>query len=327
MTRSATYLLFVVMCLVWGLTWIAIKTGITAVPPLFFAGTRFVAAGVLLLAWERFAEGRRPASAPPRAGSLRTVRREDWRAMLVASLLVIAATYSLLFWGMQHVASGLSAVLNLALMPVGLFAIGLAYGEERFSLRRLVAIVIGIVGLAVLFRPESGGRDGGELLGMAAIIGGSLAYCWGSVLSRPLLRIYSPEFVSGSTCLVGGTVLIGLALAIEPIGRDTLAAFAAPAVLASWLFLVLFGSLAAFTIYMRLVRDWGATQAGLYAFVSPAIAVAVGVFISGERVRATELLGMLIMLAATWFALSRPTAEHAEKALLAVPVGKARRNF
>src|SRR5882724_2536795 len=99
MSRSTTYLLFVVMCLVWGLTWIAIKTGIAVVPPLFFAGTRFVAAGVLLLAWERFAE-RRAGSAPPRAGSLRAVRREDWPAMLVASLLVIAATYSLIFWGM-----------------------------------------------------------------------------------------------------------------------------------------------------------------------------------------------------------------------------------
>ena len=78
---------------------------------------------------------------------------------------------------------------------------------------------------------------------------------------------------------------------------------------------------------MRLVRDWGATQAGLYAFVSPAIAVAVGVFISGERVRATELLGMLIMLAATWFALSRPAVERPENPVLAVPVGKARRDF
>jgi drug/metabolite transporter (DMT)-like permease len=318
MTRSTTYLLFAIMCLVWGLTWIAIKTGIATIPPLFFAGTRFIAAGILLLAWERFT-GHRDATATPRAGALRAVRRADWQAMFLASLLVIAATYSLLFWGMQHVASGLSAVLNLALMPVGLFAIGLAYGEERFSVRRLIAIAIGIVGLAVLFRPESGGRDSGELWGMAAIIGGTLAYCWGSVLSRPLLRIYSPELVSGATCLVGGIVLIGLALAIEPIGRDTLAAFAAPAVIASWLFLVLFGSLAAFTIYLRLVRDWGASQAGLYAFVSPAIAVAVGVLISGERVRATELLGMLIMLAATWFALSRPTAS-----LAATPRPKSR---
>jgi drug/metabolite transporter (DMT)-like permease len=298
------------MCLVWGLTWIAIKTGIAAVPPLFFAGTRFVAAGILLLAWERFADPRR-ASAPPKPRAMRTVRREDWRPMLVASLLVIAATYSLLFWGMQHVTSGLSAVLNLALMPVGLFAIGLAYGEERFTLRRLIAIAVGIVGLAVLFRPESGGRDSGELWGMAAIIGGTLAYCWGSVLSRPLLRVYSPELVSGATCLIGGIVLVGFALAVEPIGRGTLAGFVVPAVAASWLFLVLFGSLGAFTIYMRLVRDWGATQAGLYAFVSPAIAVAVGVAVSGERVRATELLGMLIMLAATWFALSRPAAEKA----------------
>ena len=81
----------------------------------------------------------------------------------------------------------------------------------------------------------------------------------------------------------------------------------APPVFAGWLFLVVFGSLVAFTIYLRLVRDWGASRAGLYAFVSPAIAVATGVLVSGERLRPSELVGMAIMLLATWFALSRPT--------------------
>ena len=120
-------LLFAAMSLVWGLTWIAIKTGVTAIPPLFFAGTRFIAAGLLLLAWERIV-----GNGDAGAGS--GVRREDWPKLLVATLLMIVATYTLLFWGTAHVASGLASVINLALTPVALFGIGLAY--PRGALQR-----------------------------------------------------------------------------------------------------------------------------------------------------------------------------------------------
>jgi len=295
MTRGTGTMLFIVMCLIWGLTWLAIKTGVERVPPLFFAGTRFAVAGAILFAWG-YAAGDCPA-----------ISRADWRAFLLASLLLIVGTYSLLFWGMQLVPSGLAAVINLSLTPTALLALGLAYGEERFSLRQTSAVLLGIVGLVVLFRPGGGGSNGGaEPWGIGAIVGGTVAYAWGSVLSRPLLRRYSPIFVSAVTCLLGGAILIAAALILEPIGGDTLLAFAAPAVLASWLFLVLIGSLVAFTIYLRLVRDWGTARAGLYAFVSPAIAVLVGIVVSGERPRASDFLGMAIMLAATWFALGRP---------------------
>jgi drug/metabolite transporter (DMT)-like permease len=305
MKRSTAYTLFLVMCAVWGLTWIAIKIGVASIPPLLFAGTRFTVAGIILLAWQALA-------ARGQAASLR-IRRSDWGGMLIVSLLVIVGTYSLLFWGMRNVASGLAAVLNLAFMPIALFAIGLAYGEERFTTRQLVAVALGGVGLIVLFRPaSSAGRGSGELAGMAAILGGTLAYCWGSVLSRKLLRAYAPVLVSGVTCLAGGLMLLALSAAIEPIDAPILSAFLSPAIAASWLFLVVFGSLGAFTIYLRLVRDWGTAKAGMYAFVSPAIAVLVGIFLSGEAARASDFLGMGLMLAATWFALGpAPSTEPA----------------
>src|SRR5258708_16026280 len=201
MKRSPAYPLFLVMCVVWGVTWIAIKIGVASIPPLLFAGTRFTVAGAILLAWQAVAAHRRAAPLQ--------IRRGDWRGMLIVSLLVIVATYSLLFWGMRHVASGLAAVLNLAFMPIALFAIGLAYGEERFTTRQLVAVALGIVGLVLLFRPaSSAGRDGGELWGMAAILGGTLAYCWGSLLTRKLLRAYPPLLCSGVTCLPAGLLLL-----------------------------------------------------------------------------------------------------------------------
>lgn len=293
MTPSKLQALFAAMCLIWGLTWIAIKIGIAAVPPLFFAGTRFAAAGALLLLWLRL------------SGASIRLRRRDVGPLALSAALVIVGTYSLLFWGMQHVSSGLSAIINLALMPVMLYGLGLAYGEERASMRQTAAITLGIAGLALLFGPKATAGDMPGLLGIAAIVLGTFAYCWGSVLSRPILRVHSPLLVSAVTTLGGGFALIALSLLLEPVA---VAGFADPAVIASWLFLVLFGSLLAFTFYMRLLRDWGAARAGMYAFVSPVIAVAVGALWFGERVGTIDLAGMAMMLAATWLALTRRAA-------------------
>jgi drug/metabolite transporter (DMT)-like permease len=296
-------LLFVAMCAIWGMTWIAIKTGVEAVPPVFFAGSRFVAAGLLMLAWCRLRGG--PIALPVR----------DWPRQVLLAVLMIAATYGFLFWGMQHVASGLSAVLNLALIPIALLAIGLAYGAERYSHRRAASVALGVLGLIVLFEPAGAARsDPLEPWGMAAIVVGTLAYCWGSVLSRPLVQAHGVVLISGLATLIGGTLLVALGLAIEPLNRDLMAAYVRPEVLAAWLFLVLFGSLVAFTIYLRLLRDWGPLAAGMYAFVSPVIAVGLGSLIFAEAFGPVEALGSLLMLGAARLALSRTATTSAATA-------------
>lgn len=297
MTRF--HVLFALMCLVWGLTWIAIKTGVGAVPPFFFAGLRLVTAGSLLLgfAWSR-------GSPPSLGGSpLRTFS---------SGVLVNTVTYGGLFWGLQYVPSGVSAVLNLSLVPVGLFAIGLVAREETFSPRKLSAIVFGVAGLGVLFAPKLTVEEGSlELSGMIAIVSGTLAYCFGSILSRPLLRRLDAVRLGGMQGVVGGLGLVGLALAFEPVNGGTLSALFAPPVLASFAFLVLGGSVTAFTVYLTLLRDWGPARAGLYAFVSPVIAVAVGVAFFAEPLGIYEIAGSTVMLGAAMLAL-RERASSAE---------------
>lgn len=289
------------MCLIWGLTWITAKIGVAAIPPLLFAGSRLIAAGLLMGMWL----GATGAALLP--------RRADWGRFFTVALIINALTYSLLFWAMQHVASGLAAIINLSLMPVSLFAIGMLYREERFSLRQFGATALGVGGLLLLLGPKALGAEFG-LLGEAAIVGATLAYAWGSVMSRPLLRGYSPLLLSAVTSFIGGIVLVFLSFTVERVPFQDVADNLTAAVIASWLFLMLFGSLAAFTIYLRLVRDWGAAKAGMYAFVSPAIAVAIGSGFFGERFGASELAGMAVMLAATWLALA-PQSARQERSL------------
>lgn len=232
--------------------------------------------------------------------------RSDWPRLAVVTLLMIVATYALLFWGAQFVSTGLTAVLDLALTPIALFGLGILLREERFSRLRALGLALGIVGLLVLFGPKAmPGAGAGALwfAGGAAIIASALTYALGSVLARPLLQRHPAVLVSGLTTFGGGAVLVVGALAFEPGARAALSLAWGWAAWAGWAFLVLFGSLLAYTAYLRLVRDWGPTKAGSYAFISPVIAVLIGMAFLGETVTPLDALGMAIMLAGAWLVL------------------------
>ena len=152
---------------IWGLTWIAIKVGVEATPPLFFAATRFVAAGFILgLVFQHQIEWQRLAS---RFGKL-----------VIVSALLTTFCYGPLFWGIRHTPSGLAAIINFSLMPVGLLTIGAAMRVEQFSIRKAAGVTLGIVGLIMLFVPEIGLGHSARASGMAAIALGTLSACLGT---------------------------------------------------------------------------------------------------------------------------------------------------
>jgi drug/metabolite transporter (DMT)-like permease len=271
-------LAFLLMCVIWGTTWIAMAEGVRALPPLLFAGTRFMAAGLVLIAWQWARHGIVPLLAA------------EWRRLLLVAVLNITLCYAPLFWGMQTVDTGLAAVINLALTPVALYGFGLAYRQERLSGRALIALPLGALGLALLL-----GRGDADTAGVVAMVLGTLSYCWGSVLARPLLTAHGALPMAGLLMTIGGALLVLLGLLLEPLPT---AAALAPRAVVAWAFLVLAGSLAAYTIYLRLLRDWGPLRAGLFAYVSPVLAVALGALVYGEAVSMTALAGMALMLGA-----------------------------
>ena len=142
-----------------------------------------------------------------------------------------------------------------------------------------------------------------ELLGGGALVLSALVYSLGSVLMRPLLRTYTPLLLAGVTMLAGGLVLLAGALLMEPGALQALSGHWGTPAWAAWAFLVLFGSLIAYTSYLHLVHAWGASRAGAYAFISPVAAVLLGVWVFGEAVTPLEGLGMLTMIAGAWLTL------------------------
>jgi drug/metabolite transporter (DMT)-like permease len=289
MPLSVNLLKFLALCLVWGLTWIATKVGIGVVPPLMFAATRFIVAGVLVSLWmwpEIHFSG---------------WQKNDVIRLFAASLLIVTLTYGPLFWGMRYLSSGTAGVLEMSLTPVALLGFGIALGQERWSWVNAIAMALGIAGLCALFAPSIKADQGSgarSIVGFVAVAWAAVSYAWGSVLARPLIERFGSGMLSGATMLIGGTALLVGSLGWEPNSTQSLEAFWGWPATLGWLFLLLFGSLVGYSLYMQLLRDLGPAKAGSFAFVSPIIAVLVGVIAAGETISALSVAGMAVMLLA-----------------------------
>ncbi|HET6182095.1 MAG TPA: EamA family transporter [Acetobacteraceae bacterium] len=285
--------MFGALCFVWGTTWLAMKVGIATVSPGVFAGTRWTVAGLVLLT-VRALHGH----------ALDIPFRLRGRLILCA-VLMVSLNQVIQLYGLRYITAGLAAVLSSALTPIALLGFAIGFGQERLRWQQAAGIGVGVIGIFMLFGPKalSGNLSLGEVLGALGVIIGTLAYAAGSVIARPLMRTMPAAHVAAMTNLIGGGALLIGSLLFEPGAlRAITGDWGWPAFLA-WLYLLLPGSLGATVIYFLLVRDWGASRTGTYAFVSPVIAVAIGLWLFGEHVDAGEVVGMALMLVAAFMVL------------------------
>ncbi len=298
--------MFVFICFVWGTTWLAMKVGISTVSPGIFAGLRWSIAGAIILAFRKL-RGQR-VMPPPRL----------LPRLVFVSVILITLNQVIQLYGLKTITAGLAAVISSALTPIALLIFSVASGQERFSPRQLGAIVVGIGGVLMLFGPAalSGTLDIWEIGGAALVTVGVLCYTAGSVMTRPMMRTLEPVQLAGLTDLIGGLVLLVSSLAVEPGAWQSMRFhWGWPAFLA-WLYLLIPGALLSTTMYFLLVRDWGASRPGTYAFISPVIAVVLGCSFFGEKLDWGDATGMTLMLGAAGLAL-RPSQVRAVQAVTA----------
>lgn len=281
---------FAVVSLVWGSTFAAVRIALQDVPPVFLSGIRYLLVFLLLApVWPKL----RDAFADGRAVRL-----------IVSALFAVTASYGLLFWGMRTTPSGMAGLVNMSIIPVGLFGLGILTGHERPSWRLAGAIALGLVGLVALFWSRLGAGDV-STMGLTAIVLGALAYCIGSVAARPLLRDMEPMTLTAAHALIGGLVLILASCALEDVGPATFLALASWRVALSLAFLSVVGTIVAYTLYLKLMVAWGTARAGLYAFVAPIVALAIGHVMFGETIGPIEITGACLLLVASALATSR----------------------
>ncbi|MBK7592578.1 MAG: EamA family transporter [Betaproteobacteria bacterium] len=291
-TQSEGPRLFVALCIFWGGNWLATKGLVMNAPPFASAASRALLCGAVMLALAGRTEVRALfAHAPLR--------------IVAIGLLTSTICNGAIYWGVARLSTGLAAIVNNALTPIGLLLFGYLLGEETLSRRRLAGIALGVVGLALLFaRRTQGSIDTEAIAGLAAVAVGTLSYCLGSVWCRPLLRHSGPMAVGGMQMLIGGAFLVALSGAFERPDPGQLAGMGSPVFLLSLAWTGLVGGAAALVIYLRLIRDWGPTRAGMYAFVTPIVATALGAAVLGERLGPLEIAGAVVLLAAAALVLS-----------------------
>jgi len=267
---------FAALYLIWGSTYLAIRIGVESWPPLLMAAVRFLIAGSLMYAWLRW------RGAP-------TPTWRQWRAGGVIGVLLLSCGNGGVtvaeHWG---VASGVAA-LAVATVPLFTLLFGMFWGQRQTSLE-WAGIVLGLVGIALL---NLGSNLQASPAGAALILFAAASWAFGSMWGKSLPLPNGP-MASAVEMLVGGAVLlVGSLLSGERMTQlPTAAGWGALA------YLVVFGSIIAFSSYLYLLKHVRPAAATSYAYVNPVVAVLLGILFAGERIGAEEWLAMTVIISA-----------------------------
>jgi drug/metabolite transporter (DMT)-like permease len=274
---------FAIIYFVWGSTFLAIRVGVREVPPLILAAMRFSVAGLVLYLW-MMARGERSPS------------WREWKSASLLGLVIFVFDYGLLFWSEKRVPSGIAAVM-LATIPAFMALSEIIFlRTQRLTFRLVLALLIGIGGVAVLMAHTLNlGGAPIDKLGAAALIFASISWSIASVMTRKLTLPNSKVMSAGAQMLSGG-ILLTLAAAAFGEFRNFHPATVSREVWLSLLYLIVAGSIVGFTAYVWLIHHESPTKVGTYAYVNPIVAVLVGYFLGGEALSARTVVGTLCVL-------------------------------
>jgi drug/metabolite transporter (DMT)-like permease len=233
--------------------------------------------------------------------------------LVFVSILLITLNQVIQLYGLKYITAGLAAVISSALTPISLLGFAVAFGQEGITGRQIAALALGAIGVATLFGPSAirGTLNASEAAGALGVTIGCLCYTAGSVMTRPMMGNFGAVQLAGLTNLIGGVILLLASIALEPGAGAALAFDWGWRAILAWLYLLIPGALLSTTMYFLLVRDWGASKPGLYAFISPIIAVVIGATCFHERLDWGDAVGMALMLGAAGLALRRaPAVAH-----------------
>jgi len=275
---------FAAVYLVWGSTYLAIRFAIETLPPFLMAGARFLVAGAVLYGWARLRGAPRP-------------RLLEWRSAAVIGGMLLLGGNGGVVWAQKTVPSGVAAVL-VASEPLWIVLLDwLPPRPVRPSGRVLIGLGIGLAGVALLVAPWEASGSAVDPVGAIVIVLAAASWAAGSLYSRRAPLPGSPLAATGMQMLAGGVLLTATGLGAGEAARFDPAAVSA-ASLAGLAYLVVFGSLVAFTAYVWLLRHAPASQVATYAYVNPVIAVILGWAVAGEALGVRTVVGAAVIVGA-----------------------------
>ena len=275
---------FAIVYLVWGSTYLAIRFALETLPPFSMAAARFLVAGGAMYVFARVVGG---AAAPTRA---------EWKTTAIVGVLLLVFGNGLVVWSELRVPSGMAALVVGVVPCCTVLVDWLRPHGTRPGGRVVMGLVLGLAGLFVLIGPDlimGGGRA--DYVGVAALIIASFTWSLGSVYSRHAPMPRSPVLATAMEMLAAS---VGLAILALLHGDFTTHAGATISwvSIAGWLYLVVFGSIVAFTAYVWLLQVSTPARVSTYAYVNPVVAVLLGFAIADEPLTTRMLVAAAVIV-------------------------------
>lgn len=298
--------------LVWGSTYLGIRVVVhpttgTGLPPLLAAGVRFTTAGLLMLA----VTVRRPAP----DGRPDPLGVRQWAAAAVVGLALLLGGNGLVSLAEKKVASGVAAVV-IATVPIWAALVAAALGQERVTVRHGLGLLLGFAGVAALVVGTGGGRV--DAVGLLMLLAGALSWATGSVWARTAPLARRPLVTTGMEMLCGGLGCFALGLALGEAGDVDLGAVPGR----TWLavaYLVVFGSLIAYTAYVWLLHNARLSLVTTYAYVNPVVAVVLGTLLLDEPFTLRTALASATVVTGVALIVARRGQPPEERAIVGQP--------
>lgn len=275
-------IIWLVLCLIWGTTWFFIKIGLEDLPPITFAAARFIVSIFILAAIISIQKIPLPQTA------------KQWKLIALTGILQFSVNYSLVFWSEVHISSGLAAVLQAMITVFGLILAWIHLPNERITKLKIIAVLLGVCGVAVIFIEQLQINSLMAFAGCAAIVVGAYAAAHGSILVKAYGSGLHPATLVFGQMLCGILPIIVYALAVE--GNPLKLNWTKQAVICV-LYLSIFGTIAAFWLYYWLLSKIESTKAMMISLVTPLLAVVIGGIFLGERLPVQTFFGGILILA------------------------------
>ncbi len=280
MNRKAV--VWVALCLIWGSTWLFIKLGLEDLPPISFAGIRFLIATIVLLLVVRV------------RGLALPNTRKDWLLILSTGILSFTLNYGLLFWGEARTTSGLAAILQTIIPVFGLVIAHYHLPNERMTWAKVSGVLLGIAGIVIIFSHSLSGESSEGFAGSVAIVIGAFCVAYSNVFVKARGTHLDPAVLAAGQMACGFVPLLAAGWAFE--GSPFSFHWTARAVF-SLGYLALVGSCCAFLLFYWLVRHMDVTKTMLISLVTPVLAVLLGLWWLDEQVTWRVGIGALSIMA------------------------------
>jgi len=278
--RFRTYLSYALVCTIWGSTWLVIKVGLETLTPFFAAGCRFILASAVLFVLVRL------RNVPIPLG------RSDVLFYLLVSLTSFSIPYGLVYWGEEHVSSGLTSILFTIYPFTGAFFSFLLIPATSVGPGKVAGIILGFVGIVVIFSNDVHLADPEGMWGMGAILCSAVLQGFSVVAVKKYGHSLHPFALTSVPMLLGGAMLLLFSVASENLSLNSFP----PVALLSVLYLAIFGSIVTFVSYFWLLKRVEPVILSLTSFITPIIAVILGIVFLGEEFSMRTFTGAAFVL-------------------------------